>query len=86
MSNLDAEIARLRAELATARAVLSTYEAMILHLKLEIAKLCREQYGRSSKHRARLVEQMVTRSSGLNQTFVSAGCRPRSKCRCHKSH
>lgn len=41
-----------------ARAVLSTSEAMIAHLRLEIAKLRREQYGRSSERRARLIEQM----------------------------
>lgn len=33
-------------------------EAMIRHLKLEIAKLRREQYGQSSERRARLIEQM----------------------------
>ncbi|WP_292595403.1 transposase domain-containing protein [Mesorhizobium sp.] len=35
-------------ELAEARAVVSTSEAMIAHLRLEIAKLRREQYGRNS--------------------------------------
>ena len=31
---------------------------MIAHLKLEIAKLRREQYGHSSERRARLIDQM----------------------------
>ena len=82
MSDPDVEIARLRAELlasearaavaeaelATARAVLSTSEAMILHLKLEIAKLRRAQYGRSSEHRARLIEQMELQLEELEAT------------------
>jgi len=72
MSDAASEIARLRAalaasearaeaaesELAQARAVVSTSEAMIKHLRLEIAKLRREQYGRSSERRARLIDQM----------------------------
>ena len=62
MSETAAEIALLRArlaasevrsrtaevELAEARAVVSTSEATIAHLRLEIAKLGREQYGRNS--------------------------------------
>lgn len=31
---------------------------MIRHLKLEIAKMLREQYGLSAERRARLIEQM----------------------------
>ncbi|SLN61472.1 Transposase IS66 family protein [Marinovum algicola] len=72
MSQTASEIAGLRAalaasearaeaaesELAQARAVVSTSEAMIKHLRLEIAKLRREQYGRSSERRARLIDQM----------------------------
>lgn len=72
MSGTAAEIAGLRAALAAAearaeaaesalaqaRAVVSTSEAMIKHLKLEIAKLRREHYGHSSERRARLIDQM----------------------------
>jgi len=72
MSDAASEIARLRAalvasearaeaaesDLAQARAVVSTSEAMIKHLRLEIAKLRREQYGHSSERRARLIDQM----------------------------
>jgi len=72
MSGTASEIARLRAaraaaearadaaesELAQARAVVSTSEAMIKHLRLEIAKLRRAQYGHSSERRARLIDQM----------------------------
>jgi len=66
------EIARLRAalaaseargaagesDLAQAWAVVSTSEAMIKHLRLEVAKLRREQYGHSSERRARLIDQI----------------------------
>src|SRR6056297_2776374 len=72
MSDAASEIARLRAALAAlearaeaaksdlvqARAVVSTSEAMIKHLRLEIAKLRREQYGHSSERRARLIDQL----------------------------
>ena len=72
MTDSISEIARLRAalaasearaeaaesDLAQARAVVSTSEAMIKHLRLEIAKLRREQYGHSSERRARLIDQM----------------------------
>ncbi len=72
MSDTASEIARLRAalaatearaetaeaELAQTRAVVSTSEAMIKYLRLEIARLRREQYGHSSERRARLIDQM----------------------------
>lgn len=71
MSDAASEIARLRAalaasearaaaaesDLAQARAVVSTSGAMIKHLRLEIAKLRREQYGISSERHARLIDQ-----------------------------
>ena len=82
MSDAASEIARLRAalaasearaeaaesELAQARAVVSTSEAMIKHLRLEIAKLRREQYGRSSERRARLIDQMELQLEELEAT------------------
>ncbi len=55
---LAASEARAESALAQVRAVVSTSEAMIKHLRLEIAKLWREQYGRSSERRARLIDQM----------------------------
>ena len=72
MPDTTSEIAKLRAALAAsqaraeaaesalaqARAVVTTSEAMIKHLRLEIAKLRREQYGHSSERRARLIDQM----------------------------
>jgi hypothetical protein len=72
MSADASEIARLRAalvasevraaiaeaELAQARAAVSSTEAMVKALKLEIAKLRREQYGKSSERRARLIDQL----------------------------
>jgi len=46
------------AEIAALRAALSRAEAMIEHLKLQIAKLRRERYGQSSERGARLLEQL----------------------------
>lgn len=46
------------AQLANARARESVTEAVIAHLKLQIAKLKREQYGASAERTRRLLEQM----------------------------
>lgn len=46
------------ADLAHARAVVSTSEAMIAGLKLEIALLRRDKYGRSAERTARLIDQL----------------------------
>ena len=46
------------ARLATAAARESATQAMIAHLKLQIAKLRREQYGPSAERSRRLLEQM----------------------------
>ena len=46
------------AKLANARARESATEAMIAHLKLQIAKLRREQYGASAERSRRLLDQM----------------------------
>lgn len=46
------------AEIVALRAALSRAEAMIEHLKLQIAKLRRERYGQSSERGARLLEQL----------------------------
>lgn len=49
---------KAEAELANARARESATEAMIAHLKLQIAKLRREQYGASAERTRRLLDQM----------------------------
>lgn len=54
----EARAAAAEAELAQARVVVSTSEVMIQHLKLEIARLRREQYGQSSERQARLIDQL----------------------------
>lgn len=46
------------ARLANAQARESVTEAVIAHLKLQIAKLKREQYGASAERTRRLLEQM----------------------------
>jgi transposase len=72
MPETASEIAVLRAALAAAearataaeeeltqtRAVVSASENMIRHLRLQIAKLRREQYGHSAERHARLIEQL----------------------------
>lgn len=72
MSDTVSEVSRLRAalaaaearataaeaELAQARALASGTEALIKSLRLEIAKLRREQYGQRSERRSRLIDQL----------------------------
>ncbi len=52
-------------ELAGARGLVSAAEAAIQHLRLEIAKLRRAQYGHRSERRARLIDQMELRLEEL---------------------
>ncbi|MFW1063369.1 IS66 family transposase, partial [Vibrio parahaemolyticus] len=47
----------VEAELVNARALASATEAMIAHLKLQNAKLRREQYGASAERTERLLAQ-----------------------------
>ncbi len=54
----EARAETAESELAQVRAVVRASEAMIKHLRLEIARLRREQYGHSSERRARLIDQM----------------------------
>jgi len=57
----DAQSARAstaETELAQVRATVSCSEAMIKELKLEIAKLRRDKYGKSSERSARLLDQL----------------------------
>ena len=53
--------ATVEAQLAEAQARQSATEALIAHLKLQIAKLRREQYGASAERSRRLLEQMERR-------------------------
>ena len=54
----EARAAAAEEELTQAKAVVSASDAMIRHLQLQIAKLRREQYGRSAERHARLIEQL----------------------------
>lgn len=79
MSEATSEIAVLRAalaaaearasaaerELTQARAVVSASEEMIQHLRLQIARLRRDQYGHSAERQARLIEQLEMRLEDL---------------------
>ena len=54
----EAVAASAKAEAAGAQADRSSHEALIARLKLEIEKLRRELYGKSSERKARLLQQM----------------------------
>jgi transposase len=85
MSEAPSEIMVLRAALAAAearataaecelthsRAVILASDDMIRHLRLEIAKLRREQFGPSSERRARLIEQLEMQLEDL-ETDIAA--------------
>ncbi len=47
-----------KGELTQVQAIVSASEDMIRHLRLQIAKLRREQYGQSAERHARLIEQL----------------------------
>ena len=57
-ASAQAEAASAHAEAANAKAHLSVSQALIEHLKLEIAKAKREHYGQTSERSARLIDQM----------------------------
>lgn len=57
--------------LTRSRAVISASDDMIRHLRLEIAKLRREQFGPSSERRARLIEQLEMHLEDL-ETDIAA--------------
>ena len=89
MSETSSEIAVLRAALAAAearaiaaereltqsRAVISASDDMIRHLRLEIAKLQRDQFGPSSERRARLVEQLEMQLEDLETDIAADGAK-----------
>src|SRR5690606_16545096 len=58
------------AKLANALARESAIEAVIAHLKLQIAKLKREQYGASAERSRRLLEQMELQLEDLETDSV----------------
>src|SRR5215210_7248147 len=58
------------AQLANARVRESATEAVIAHLKLQIAKLRREQYGASAERTRRLLDQMELQLEELQADAV----------------
>ena len=54
----EARASAAEEELTQTRAIVSASEDMIRHLRLQIAKLRREQYGHSAERHARLIEQL----------------------------
>ncbi|MER9217206.1 IS66 family transposase [Mesorhizobium sp. M0663] len=65
---LKALVVSMGAELAAARAKASATEALIGHLKLQIAKLRREQYGPSAERSRRLLDQLELQLEELEAT------------------
>lgn len=63
----------VEAELANAKARESATEAMIAHLKLQIAKLRREQYGPSAERTRRLLDQMELQLEDLEADAAEDG-------------
>lgn len=57
-SGLEADLQAARVALSQAQAVASAADEMIKHLRLQIAKLRRDQYGHSAERHARLIEQL----------------------------
>ena len=88
MSETPSEIAVLRVALAAAearavaaeraltqsRAVISASDDMIRHLRLEIAKLRREQFGPSSERSTRLIEQLEMQLEDLETDIAADQC------------
>ena len=65
---LKALVLSMGAELAAAKAQASATEALIAHLKLQIARLKREQYGSSAERSRRLLDQLELQLEELQAT------------------
>jgi transposase len=65
---LKALVVSMGAELAAAKARASATDALIAHLKLQIAKLKREQYGPSAERSRRLLDQLELQLEELEAT------------------
>jgi transposase len=57
-SAAESALVAAKGELTQVQAIVSASEDMIRHLRLQIAKLRREQYGQSAERHARLIEQL----------------------------
>jgi transposase len=55
-SAAEGALVAAKGELTQVQAIVSAAEDMIRHLRLQIAKLRREQYGHSAERHARLIE------------------------------
>ena len=77
--------ATAEADLARARAVVSTSEAMILGLKLEIALLKRDKYGRSAERSAKLLDQLELQLEELVADAAEDRAQAERKTSAHRS-
>jgi transposase len=59
-----------KSELSYIQAVVSASEDMIRHLRLQIAKLRREQFGHSAERHARLIEQLEMRLEDIESDIA----------------
>jgi transposase len=66
----EAELAAATAEAATLRARASDDHALIAHLKLQIEKLKRAQFGQRSEHSARLLDQLELQLEDLETSAI----------------
>jgi transposase len=71
----EARVSAVEEELTQTRAVVSTSEDMIRHLRLQIAKLRREQYGHSAERHARLIEQLEMQLEDLETDLGEDGAK-----------
>lgn len=74
---LKALVVSMGAELAAAKAKASATEALIAHLKLQIAKLRREQYGPNAERSRRLLDQLELQLEELEATAGEVTSPPR---------
>lgn len=68
---LKAALAEAHAQLAEVRAQRSDDQALIAHLKLQIAKLNRERFGSHAERTARLLDQMELQLEELEATATA---------------
>lgn len=72
-SAAEGALVAARSELSQVQSVVSAAEEMIRHLRLQIAKLRREQYGYSAERHARLIEQLEMQLEAL-ETDLGEDC------------
>jgi transposase len=70
-SAAESALVAAKDELSQVQAVVSASEDMIRHLRLQIARLRREQYGHSAERHARLIEQLEMQLEDIETDLAS---------------